>query len=329
MAQLDRWPYVDNLAHLPNPVPPDLLLTWPEYAVRHNLSRGSAEGGLAWPATPGDLLGTTALSILNGGNRIEVAEFSGSAVRGANHSNTAIYDNALAELAPHVLLRSSVVAARRGPTRGAGVRLVARTPGGNKLIVARQLVVAMPPVPENTGHLGLDGREADVLARISGKYFYGGVVNNTGLHPGVAYTNAGSDTRYHVARLPGVVAVCPTAFPGYQFYWYNTVEAKTRAEVEGHARDTIKWLQAEDGAEDLEPRFLDYQGYSPFRLSPPVEDIADGWYSRMDGLQGYRNTWYISALFVVGSTQIWNNTLNMLPDIISAAKSCNVSIEEA
>jgi hypothetical protein len=81
------------------------------------------------------------------------------------------------------------------------------------------------------------------------------------------------------------------------------------------------WLQIENNFTALEPNFVDYQDFSPFHLSPPTEDIADGWYGKMKDLQGHRNTWYISSLFVVGSTQVWNSTHNMLPDIISAAQS--------
>jgi hypothetical protein len=321
VAELDKYPYVDNLVDLPNPVPADLLLTWPEFVKKHNLSPGSAEGGLSWPATPGDPLDTTALAILNDGNHIELAEFAGAAVHSANHDNSQIYVNALAELKPHVFLKSSIIAARRGLTRQCGVQLVVNTPSGKKLIKAKQLIIAMPPVLDNIKYFGLDQQEQAILSKLSGKHYYGGVVNNTGLEEGVAYTNVGVDRPYHVASLPGMVEIASSASPGYFFYWYNTVRAQTRAEIEGAARSTIKWLQTQANAKALEPKFVDFQDYSPFHLSPPTKDIAAGWYDKMKGLQGHRNTWYISSLFVVGSTQVWNSTHTMLPDIITAAQS--------
>ncbi|KAL0929997.1 putative FAD dependent oxidoreductase [Colletotrichum truncatum] len=321
VAQLDKYPYVGNLVDLPNPVPADLLLTWPEFVKKNNISVASAEGGLQWPATPGDLLDTTALAILNGGNHVELAEFTGSSVRGANHDNSNIYVNALAELKPNVLLNSTVIAACRGLSRKSGVQLVVKTPSGKKLIKAKQLIIAMPPVLDNTKYFGLDQQEQAILSKLSGKHFYGGVVNNTGIPDGIAYTNIGADRPYHVASVPGVVEIAPSAYPGYQFYWYNTVKAQTRAEIESATRSTIKWLQTQKNGPALEPQFVDFQDYSPFHLSPPTKDIANGWYSKMNGLQGHRNTWYISALFVVGSTQVWNNTRTILPDIITAAES--------
>ncbi|GIJ90407.1 hypothetical protein Asppvi_009361 [Aspergillus pseudoviridinutans] len=321
VAELDKYPYVQDLVDLPNPPPADLLLTWPEFVKKHNLSSGSAEGGLSWPATPGDPLDTTALAILNDGNHIELNEFGGAALHSANHDNSQIYVNALAELKPHVFLRSSIIAARRGSTRQCGVQLVANTPSGKKLIKAKQLIIAMPPVLDNVKYFGLDQQEQAILSKLSGKHYYGGVVNNTGLKEGIAYTNVGVDRPYHVASLPGVVEIAPSASPGYLFYWYNTNQAQTQAEIEGAARSTIKWLQTQTNAQALEPKFVDFQDYSPFHLSPPTKDIANGWYTKMKGLQGHRNTWYISSLFVVGSTQVWNSTHTLLPDIINAAKS--------
>ncbi|KAK7991381.1 hypothetical protein PG996_013568 [Apiospora saccharicola] len=321
VAEVNKYPFVDDLNKLPNPVPADLLLTWPEYAKKNKLSTASTEAGLYWPATPGDPLKTTALAIFNDGNHIELAEFSGKAVKNANSDNSLIYRNALAELKEHIFLKSSIIAAQRSTDRKGGVQLVANTPTGKKLIKAKQLLVAMPPVLDNMKYFGLDQQEQPVISKLSGKHYYGGVVNNTGLADGIAYTNAAQDRPFHVPGLPEVVEIAPSSHPGYQFYWYNSEEPKSRAEVESAAKSTIQWLQTQDkGNKKSEPQFLDFKDYSPFHLTPPTKDIADGWYGKMKGLQGHRNTWYISALFVVGSTQIWNNTHNMLPDIIKAAQ---------
>ncbi|PYI02388.1 putative FAD dependent oxidoreductase [Aspergillus sclerotiicarbonarius CBS 121057] len=319
VTTLDEYPYVENLIDLPESVPADLLLTWPDFAKKHNLSLGSTEGGLAWPATPGDPLNTTALAIFNDGNHVELAEFTGDGLHNANNDNSLIYVNALAELKADVLLNSKIIAGQRGLNRTSGVQLVADTPSGKRLIKAKQLIIAMPPLLDNTKYFGLDEQEEAILSKLSGKHYYGGVVNNTGLEDGIAYTNVGVDRPYNVASLPGVVEIASTGSAGYQFYWYNTIEATTQAEVEDATRSTIQWLQTQSNATTVEPNFVAYHDFSPFHLSPPTEDIADGWYTKMKGLQGYRNTWYISSLFVVGSTQLWNSTQNILPDIISAA----------
>ncbi|KAL8722730.1 MAG: hypothetical protein Q9225_000842 [Loekoesia sp. 1 TL-2023] len=319
VAQLNKYSYLDDLNNLPAQVPSDLLLNWPDFAKKVGLSENSTEGGLTWPATPGNPLSTTALAIFNDGNHIELAEFQGAAVHAANHDNSQIYRNALAEIQANVLLQSSIVAAKRGPTPDRGVQLVANTPTGKKLISAKQLIIAFPYTPDQTNTFGLDSKEQSILSKISGKYYYGGVVNNTNLEAGVTYTNAGANTPYHAASLPGVVEIAPSASPGYFFYWYNTVSPLTRTQIESSTRSTIKFLQSQIEATASEPNFVDFQDFSPFHLGPGNSDIANGWYTKMKGLQGYRNTWYISSMFVVGSTQVWNNTANILPSIIGPA----------
>jgi hypothetical protein len=51
-----------------------------------------------------------------------------------------------------------------------------------------------------------------------------------------------------------------------------------------------------------------------------ADAIENGWYDDMYGLQGYRNTWYIGALLVLSSGQLWNETAKMLLDIVAAIK---------
>ncbi|ERF73748.1 hypothetical protein EPUS_01002 [Endocarpon pusillum Z07020] len=319
VALLDQYSYLADLNNLPAQVPSDLLLNWPDFAQKVGLSENSTTGGLNWPATPGDALTTSALAILNDGHRTKLAEFQGDGVRAANRDNSQIYRNALAEIQANVLLQSSIVAARRGSTPGSGVQLVANTPTGNKLISAKQLIIAFPYTPDRINAFGLDSREQSILSKISGKYYYGGVVNNTNLEAGVSYLNAGANTPYNTASVPGVVRFAPSASPGYYFYWYNTVSPLTRTQIESLTRSTIGFLESQINATASEPTFVAFKDFSPFHLAPSNTDIANGWYTQMKGLQGYRNTWYISAMFVVGSTQVWNNTANILPSIIEAA----------
>ncbi|KAJ5723427.1 hypothetical protein N7488_001462 [Penicillium malachiteum] len=307
---LNKYPCVNNVNYLPKNVPEELLMTWPEFAKKENLFAGSAGVGMLWPATPGNLLETTAMAIFNDGNQVELAEGEGARVRSATHYKSQIYVNALAELKEC-----------RGVSRKDGVRLVAKTPSGRKLIIAKQLIIAMLPVLENTKYFALDQQEQSILSKLSGKHFYAGVVNNTGLETGYAYTNVGKNTLYNAPDVPGVVEIAAATTPGYFFYWYNSVDPQSQGDIEQATRDIIKWLQSETGVEAIEPTFQDFVDFSPFHLSPPTYDIADDWYGKMKDLQGHRNTWYISALFVVGSTHIWNNTRNMLPEIIEAARS--------
>ncbi|EER28082.1 hypothetical protein D8B26_006743 [Coccidioides posadasii str. Silveira] len=317
--ELNKYPYLENGFNLPDPIPKDLLLPWSQYIQKYNINQ-SVHATLARPANPGNPLNTLAMYVFNDINHVMLAEHNGLAIVNANHDNSELYRNALAELGPDVLLDSTVLFAHRSRRRRGGVSLVVKTPAGNKLIMAKQLIIAMPQILDNMKYFGLDQREGRILSQIRGSPYYGGVINNTGLSTDYNYHNVGANTSYHVPALPNVPVITPTHVDGLFYYWYNPGEPATRDKVQKAMTTTIKTLQrATNGTTTAEPEFLDFSDFSPLRLDVSSQSITGGFYRDMYGLQGYRNTWYIGTLFVVGSSQVWNNTATMLPSIVSAA----------
>ena len=320
LTELAKYPYLEDGIELPDPVPEDLLLPWVDYIAKYNL-QDSAMATLARPAIPGELLDIPALYVFNDLNALMLHEEKGGAVVNANRDNSQLYRNAFAELKANVLLNSTVIAGERGPSHRQGVRLVVQTPTGKKLIVAKQLVLAIPQTIQNMKTFGLDNRENRVLSQIYGLPYYGGVVKNTGLASGYSYKNYAADNTYNIADIPSVVGFNPSPVDGHLYYWYNSVKPVSQKRIEADARKAIKMLQKVTGAATRpEPQFLAFTDFGPFHLAAEVDDIRDGFYRDMYSLQGYRNTWYIGTLFVPGSSQVWNNTAVMLPDILAAAK---------
>jgi hypothetical protein len=320
LTELAKYPYIEDGIELPDPVPEDLLLPWVDYIEKYNL-QDSAMATLARPAIPGKLLDIPALYVFNDLNDLMLHEEEGGAVVNANRDNSQLYRNVLAELKANILLNSTVISGDRRNSHGQGVRLVVKTPNGKKLIVAKQLIVATPQTIENMKTFGLDKREKRILSQIYGLPYYGGVVKNTGLASGFSYKNYAAKTTYNIADIPSVVEFNPSPVDGHLYYWYNSVKPVSQKRIEADARKAIKTLQKVTGsATQPEPEFLAFTDFGPFHLAAEVDDIRDGFYRDMYALQGYRNTWYIGTLFVTGSSQIWNNTAIMLPDIVAAAK---------
>lgn len=67
------------------------------------------------------------------------------------------------------------------------------------------------------------------------------------------------------------------------------------------------------------PRLMEYIDYSPLRLTVPAANIRNGSYQNFQQMQNYRRTWFIGSLSMVGSSQIFNNTKGMIPDIVAAS----------
>ncbi|KAJ6442764.1 Beta-cyclopiazonate dehydrogenase [Purpureocillium lavendulum] len=321
--ELKKYPYLDDGFSLPDNLPDDLLLPWSEYIRKHNVTK-SAHGVFQAPGPAGNPLKRLSLYVFNFVNSVVVSELSGNIVHNPNNDNSALFRKAQTVIGTsNVLLSSTVVAGRRSRS---GVELVVTTPKGRKLIHARQLVVAAPPRADNLAPLGLDQRESQVLSQVGGYPFYAGLVGNTGLPVGFSYTNVGVDSDFQVQEPPCMIAISPApAGQGLFYYTYSSVEPLTEAEVEAAATDSIKNLQValrEKGADTTaNPTFVAFADHSPFHLEQSVESIKNGFYKNMYALQGYRSTWYVGALFVLSSSQLWNNTAALLPAIVAAAKA--------
>ena len=325
VAQLNKYPYLEDGFHLPDTIPQDLLLPWGEYIKKYSLEDSAWATTAGRPAPPGKLLETLAIYVFNSLNQIEISEDSGgdNALVSARNDNSELYENAFSELAPNVLLNSTVIFASRSPTRTGGVKLVVQTPTGKKLIIAQQLVLAIPPVLSNMNPFNPDVRERCILSKLHGYPYYTGLVSNTGLSHNTNYQNAGLNTQYHIPSAPNFAFFKPTAIKGQFLYWYNALKPTPQASVETAVTAAIKKLlhasTNTSTSTTTTPKFDAFANHSPFDLHVSASDISDGFYGDMYALQGYRNTWYIGALFVVGSNQLWNNTAKMLPDIIAAA----------
>lgn len=316
-----KYPYLDDGFLLPDQIPEDLLLSWPEYMRKHSIT-SSAHAIFQAPGPAGDPLKRLALYVFNFVNSVVIGELSGEIVANADGDNHHVYRNAYNAIGVNnVLLNSTISHARRDAR---GVELVLSTPDGKRLVRAKQLIVAAPPRADNLRSLSLDSREHTTLGQVRGYPFYAGVVKNAGLPVDFNYQNVGADTPFQTREPPCLVFINPApALPGAFYYTYSSLVPLSQKMVEHATALSIRKLQIAmkgNGSDcDAVPEFVAFADHSPFHFEQSVKDIRDRFYERMYALQGYRNTWYIGALFVLSSSQLWNNTLAMLPAILAAA----------
>ena len=323
-TELAKYPYLNKGLQLPYPIPSDLLLPWGDYIKKYNLADSAWGTTSGRPAPPGPLLGQSALYVFNAYNNLELEEGANrdAGLESANFNNGALYANALNEIRSNVLLQSTVDSGQRGPGKGDGVSLCVKTPTGTKLVKAKQLIVALPAWTKNLQYFGLDSKEQGILSKLKGYPYYTGLVSNTGLDwdAKIWYTNAGANTPYHVPGEPHFPWFKPTRVKGQFYFWYNTLTFDSQATVQAAATKTLATLVKGLGNPNPPtPKFDAFADHSPFHPYVDNSEIQAGFYKDLYSLQGYRNTWYISQLFVIGSAQLWNDTKNILPTIISAA----------
>ena len=315
-AELNKYPELAYSWKLPDPVPQDLLIPFGEFITKYSL-QNIAYSLYLYSAGIGNILTQVTVNFFKWLDYSYIDGVRGNNVWTARRNNGELYVRALAELGPSALVSSTVTGAHRG-RYGKGVRLVVRTPTGNKLIVASQMLISMPPVLENMGPLGLDRRETDLFDKFTYTAYYIGLVNNTGLANNTRYINAGASTTYNIPDLPAVYSISPTRADGVFLYWYGSQTAMSEEEVVAATAATIRRLtNATTTTQNLD--FLAFNSHTPFKLVVSAKEINDRFYDRWDAMQGYRNTWYTgAAIDSHGSGPLWNFTQALLPRISAA-----------
>jgi hypothetical protein len=308
-----EFPYLDSGFNLPNPVPPDLLLPFGEFVTKYGLqaiastAAGFAEGF-------GDVLGQPALYVL---------KLFGLSVAGALATDTfamvptgtgTIYDAAAAFLGKDAVVNACVLAALR--TEG-GVEVLAETPDGPVLVQAEKLVFAIPPTLPNIALVIPDARELSLFSRFGATYYATSLLQVGGLGPGVAVDNVGADTPYNIPALPGMYLLQPTAVPGYYVGQFGNTTWLPDAVAKAEITASVERLSR--GIPGLKFGSLDtFSSHAPFHMTVSAHDIAAGFYSKLNALQGHNRTFYTGAAFQTNdSSLIWRFTEELLPQILA------------
>jgi len=164
----------------------------------------------------------------------------------------------------------------------------------------------------------LDSNESALFAKWSYSDYYTILVNNTGLPAGYTFTNANESTStWHVPQLPAPYGINPTRVPGLFYVWYGSPTRVTETQVKAEITAAIKRLRPTvNSTATTEPQFLGFNSHSPFKLVVGANDIESGFYEKLEGLQGKRNTYYTGAAFIShGAAVLWNYTLPIVHEI--------------
>jgi hypothetical protein len=314
-AQLSRYPNPQYGFNLPDPVPEDLVLPFRDFVAKYSL-QDLAYLIAAFSTGDGNDLDLLTLYVFQRFGHVGITELTqGNGFYTARRNNSELYFKARAELGDSALVSSTVIAAYRPRNRTDKVRLVVRTPTGNKLIIASQILVSIPLTLGNMNPFGLDRHESGLFAQFDATAYYSCLVGNTGLPAGFSYQNAGANTTYNVPDLPTPYFVNPSSQPGYFQVLYGAQTPNPDSQVQADIIASIQRLSNSTAT----PEILAFSNHYPYRLTVPPQAIRDGFYSDLSALQGYRNTWYTGLLFdESGSSSLWNFTRQLVPSIVTA-----------
>lgn len=310
---LDKYPRLNDGLFLPDPVPEDLLLPFGEFAEKYDIGASlntmyeldPAVGNFTTVPTV-ERMRTMGLSL--------VEQTAAGFLTTARHNNSEIYSRIQAELlsASSLLLNSEVVLTWR-QNDSEGVQLVVSTPEGPKLILAKKLLMTIPPKPKLLENFDLSEDEMAIFSKFIDVGYYTSIVKNTGLPADLGVFNYNPDTPYNFPILPAVYNVQTTPVPDLHIAIYGTPRSNesfplSDDEVKSDIINGIKTLQEAnpDKFNKTEPEFIVFSSHTPFYLQVSPDDIEDGFYRKLYALQGMRNTYWTGAAFrSQDSSDIW------------------------
>jgi hypothetical protein len=309
-----QFPYLDSGFNLPNPVPPDLLLPYGDFITKYGLDP-LVQTAFEFSQGVGDMLGDAAIYPLKNFSLAVVGAIATSSFVAVPTGTASLYDAAAAFLGGDAVVNAQITAVIRGPS---SVQVYAFTPNGPIQVQAEKLVVAFPPTLPNLEVLNLDNTEVALFKRFNANYYATSLVQVSGIPLGVAVNNVAADTRDNLPPLPGLYGLQPTEVPGYYVALYGSTSWRPDDVVKADIVASIQRLATSAFPGLTFGGFNTFSSHAPFEMMVSASDIAAGFYSQLNALQGHNQTFYTSAAFQTNdSSQIWRFTQGLLPQIVA------------
>jgi hypothetical protein len=192
---------------------------------------------------------------------------------------------------------------------------------GTKLIKASKLLIAIQPKLENLSFLDLNAEERHLFGQFNNSYYWDALIRNPGVPSGVCINNANPAAALALPEMPGMYLICASPIPDVFTVYYTSPYALSEQYVKHDILATTAKLVKAFGfpAVNGAPEFVGFNDHRPFELTVSTDAIVGGFYDRLNGLQGKRNTWYTGATWQAhDSSLIWNWTeYNILPQLLA------------
>lgn len=293
---LDEYSYLDYGFLLPDPIPDDLLLPFGDFIHKHEVE---SVVNPTWKGL-GDTPQQMTLYILKA-----IAPTAKPAyIWTRQHNNQLIYDRAAAILKHNILLNSRILSIRRPSTKAPyPIIVTAQTPSGIKTILAKTLLLTIPPLLSSLEKIDLDLTLAEkrLFAQFTASGYYTSLVRIPSLYAlNTTLLNVDPDTPFHLPALPCIYRVFKTPIQDLFEIEYGSAHVLPSTTVR---RDLLASLTATLRATSLlapgdpDPELVAFASHAPNLLTVSEDAVRDGFYERLYGLQGARGTYWTGASF--------------------------------
>jgi hypothetical protein len=315
-AQLASFPVDDGFLGLPSPVPDDLLLTFGDFVHKYKLD-DLAFLVYRYAQGLGNILGQTTIYVMKNFGPAVVGGVFDHFVVTAHHDNHELYDKAQAQLGSDALVSSTVIWVDR--KHSTDIKALVSTPSGQVFVTAKKLLIAIPPTLDNLKFLDLDENSRYTFSQFNNSFYWNGIVRNSGVPDNTTITNTSPTAPEGIPPLPGLYTIEATGVPGLHSVYYGSPYAIADDQVKSAILDGIAKVVKAGGFSQgaTAPEFVAFGDHRPFTLTVSPDAIKDGFYTRLNALQGQDSTWWTGAAWQTqDSSLIWNFTeYNVLPQL--------------
>lgn len=316
-AQLAKYPYLEAGFDLPDPVPEDLVLSFDKFVKKYSLADIVQFATNSVVQGFGDILKLPTIYIFKCFSLSVLQNVQSGYLITARRNNHELYDKALAELGQDALLNSSVVAIDRNQS-GKYATVLVQTPKGKKLVLAKDILITIPPLLENLEHFDLDDKERSIFAKFKYAAYYAAVLrnNNNLIPPNVSLQAVDPSRPYNLPKLPRVYSFNLLDHPGLLDVKYVSTKPLPLEQVKADIINSAKLAADSNSTSNSNssknntttPAFevAVLTAHAPFELHVDADAIRQGYYKNLYALQGKRRFWYTGAAFHThDSSSLW------------------------
>ncbi|EUC27987.1 hypothetical protein COCCADRAFT_30654 [Bipolaris zeicola 26-R-13] len=319
-AVISQWPQLDAGFYLPDPIPEDLLLPFGQFAQKYNISDAvqtiflltSAFGDLAEIPTV-QVIRTFSLSLVKTMQNFQTSSVMDNSLLFQRLTDELLADNSL-------LLSSTVIKTARVSKTDGRVRVLVQTPQGPRLVIAKKILITAPPTPDILAPLDTSGDELKLFTQFTSVNYFTTIVKNA--FPGRSVVNLALDRPFAIPQMPAILNIEPTANPTYNQIFYGTKfgQSITLDQAKAAILADINRYRAANGITGPDPEIIVASAHNPFNLMVGPEATRNGFYKKLYGLQGKRNTFWASATFRAhDSSALWAYiSRSVLPGLLAS-----------
>jgi hypothetical protein len=320
-AVLQKYPDLNKGYFFTNPAPKDLYMPFGEFVKDYDIGAAvqfifgitSADGNIMEePAV--QQFRTLSRSLLKTINNFQTSSVG---------DNSLLYERATIELlaAKSLLLSSTVLATERVSKSGC-VKILVDTPEGRTLVVAKKLLMTIPPVASSLAAFDACEKELNLFRQFKGIGYYTSIIRNAGTG-NASVQSIALDKPYALPPMPAIYNIGPVSGnPSLSRVYYGTKLGQIASDREAKAAIVadLKRYQAANGLNCTEPEFVVFSNHSPYNLQVSDEATKNGFYQKLYALQGEWNTFWSGATWKAqDSSSTWAFTKDVvLPQLMKS-----------